>query len=71
MSTRCKRFGPRLTVSLTGEDYKRLQDLADKDKASVSWVVRRAIEDFLRRQPKPSGRAFRAGHTQKHERQTV
>lgn len=42
-----KKFGPRLTVSLTGKDYDDLSALAEKDEVSVSWVVRRAIDEYL------------------------
>jgi hypothetical protein len=53
-TTRYRRFGPRLTVSLTGRKYDRLLALADEDEVSISLVVRRAIEDYLRRHPQPS-----------------
>ena len=42
-----KKFGPRLTVSLTANDYDALSALAEKDDVSVSWVVRRAIYEYL------------------------
>ena len=42
-----KKFGPRLTVSLTGSDYDVLLALAEKDEVSISWVVRRAINGYL------------------------
>lgn len=47
MTGKIKKFGPRLTVSLTGRDYDALSALADKDDVSVSWVVRRAIDEYL------------------------
>jgi hypothetical protein len=47
MNGRSRKFGPRLTVSLTSSDYDALSVLADKDEVSVSWVVRRAIEEYL------------------------
>ncbi len=56
MKGRFRKFGPRLTVSLTGDDYEALSVLADKDDVSISWVIRRAIEEYLRRrQPGPEG----------------
>lgn len=55
-TTRYRRFGPRLTISLSGGDYDRLQALADEGEVSISWVVRRAIEDYLHRHPQPSAR---------------
>lgn len=47
MSGKLRKFGPRLTVSLTGRDYDALSALAEKDDVSVSWVVRRAIDEYL------------------------
>ena len=44
---RPRKFGPRVTVSLTGEDYDVLSTLADQGEVSVSWLVRRAIDDYL------------------------
>lgn len=55
LPTRCRRFGPRLTVSLSEANYDRLEHLAEKDEVSISWVVRRAIEDYLRRRPDGGG----------------
>ena len=49
MKARSKKFGPRLTVSLTGSDYETLNALAEKDDASLSWVMRRAIDEYLRK----------------------
>jgi hypothetical protein len=50
-----KKFGPRLTVSLTGSDYSRLSAIADQSDVSVSWVVRHAIQEFLARHSSGSG----------------
>lgn len=47
MTAKARKFGPRVTVSLTGGDYDALSLLAEKDEVSVSWVVRRAIEEYL------------------------
>lgn len=68
-TTRYRRFGPRLTVSLSGDNYDRLQALADKGEVSISWVVRRAIEDYLHRHPQPSAQMPRPAH--RRERQAV
>lgn len=57
MVRKLKKFGPRLTVSLTRHDYEALATLADKDEVSVSWVVRRAIDEYLdnhRREAEPA-----------------
>lgn len=47
MTSKHKKFGPRLTVSLTERDYDALTALAEKDDVSVSWVIRRAIDEYL------------------------
>lgn len=47
MKRKPKKFGPRLTVSLTASNYDALNTLAQKDEVSVSWVVRRAVEEYL------------------------
>ena len=47
MRQKPKKFGPRLTVSLTESDYDALNALAQKDEVSLSWVVRRAVERYL------------------------
>lgn len=36
-----------MTVSLTGADYDVLAALAEKDEVSVSWVIRRAIDEYI------------------------
>lgn len=47
MTGKHKRYGPRLTVSLTDSDYDALSTIAEKDEVSLSWVVRRAINEYL------------------------
>ena len=57
MGSKPKKFGPRLTVSLTVSDYDALNALAQKDEVSLSWVVRRAVERYLhsyRQESKPT-----------------
>lgn len=49
MSDRSKKLGPRVTVSVTPGDYDTLNAIAEKDDVSVSWVVRRAIQEYLLR----------------------
>ncbi len=58
MSERSKKLGPRVTVSVTPGDYDTLNTLANKEDVSVSWVIRRAINEYLRRHHQPS-RALR------------
>jgi len=55
MNPRPKKFETRLTVSLTGRDYEALNSLADKDDVSASWLVRRAVEEYLRQRRKEIG----------------
>jgi len=47
MAERSKKLGPRVTVSVAPHDYKTLNSLADREEVSVSWVVRRAIQEYL------------------------
>lgn len=37
----------RLSVSLTEEQHTELLEIAEKNKVSVAWVVREAIERLL------------------------
>ncbi len=48
MKGRSRKFGSRLTVNLTANDYDALTALADKDETSISWVMRRVIDEYLR-----------------------
>jgi hypothetical protein len=38
----------RLSVSLSAEDHVQLAQIADKNKVSIAWVVREAVERLLR-----------------------
>lgn len=42
-----KQGAHRLSVSLTPEQHTELVDIANKNKVSVAWVVREAIERLL------------------------
>jgi len=59
MKRNLKKFGPRLTISLTTGDYDALNSLAQKDEVSVSWVVRRAVEEYLRGRRQENEPTFR------------
>ena len=37
----------RTSTSVPREHYEQLENLADKNKVSVAWVVRDAIEKYL------------------------
>lgn len=54
MSDRSKKLGPRVTVSVTPGDYATLNTLANQEDVSVSWVIRRAINEYLRRHHQPA-----------------
>ena len=56
MKGKLKKLGPRLTISLTGKDYANLNALAMKNEVSASWVVRRAIDEYLRNHRHELGR---------------
>lgn len=53
-------FVLRLTVSLTGSDYDTLNALAEMQDVSVSWAVRRAIEEYVRKHQKEIASALAA-----------
>jgi len=42
------RSAHRLSVSLTAEQHRELNEIAKKNKVSVAWVVREAIERLLK-----------------------
>lgn len=39
----------RITVSISSSSHRRLSALAEQSGVSISWVVRYAIDEFLRR----------------------
>lgn len=61
MKGKSGKFGPRLTVSLTGRDYATLNALAEREQVSASWVVRRAINEYLRNHRDELGQAAPPG----------
>lgn len=38
----------RLSVSLTAEQYRQLNEMARENRVSVAWVVREAIDRLLK-----------------------
>jgi len=70
MTGKKRKFGPRLTVSLTDSDYDALSVLAEKDDVSVSWVVRRAIVEYLDNHGHGTGAPLPLRVLQKAERST-
>lgn len=47
------RKATRLTVSLEEQDYRMLNEIAVARDASLSWVIRQAIRQFIDSAPKP------------------
>ena len=47
------RKATRLTVSLEEQDYRALNDIALARDASISWVIRQAIRQFIDATPRP------------------
>lgn len=43
-----EKSGHRLSVSLSVDHYKELAEIARKNRVSIAWVVREAIERLLR-----------------------
>ena len=39
----------RVSVALTGDQHAALEELAASNSAPVSWLVRRAVSEFLER----------------------
>jgi predicted transcriptional regulator len=48
------RKATRLTVSLEEQDYRTLNEIALARDASVSWVIRQAIRQFIETTSKPT-----------------
>ena len=42
------RSGYRLSVSLSPDQHRELNEIAKKNRVSVAWVVREAVERLLR-----------------------
>ncbi len=47
------RKATRLTVSLEEQDYRTLNEIALARDASISWVIRQAIRQFIETTPEP------------------
>lgn len=48
----------RLTVSLEEQDYRALSQIAQVRDASLSWVIRQAIRQFIEASPDAPPRAL-------------
>ncbi len=48
------RKATRLTVSLEEQDYRTLSEIALARDASISWVIRQAIRQFIDATPRPT-----------------
>jgi hypothetical protein len=38
---------PRLSITIPKEQYEKLQELAQKNRVSLAWVIRDAVETYL------------------------
>jgi predicted transcriptional regulator len=48
-----KRKAVRFSVSLDVDAYEKLASLASLNETTVSWIVRRAVNDFIDSQSSP------------------
>jgi hypothetical protein len=56
------RKATRLTVSLEEQDYRALNEIALARDASMSWVIRQAIRQFIETpDTRPSGQDLKGG----------
>jgi predicted transcriptional regulator len=56
------RKATRLTVSLEEQDYRALNEIALARDASMSWVIRQAIRQFIETPDmRPSGQDLKGG----------
>jgi predicted transcriptional regulator len=54
------RKATRLTVSLEEQDYRSLNEIALTRDASMSWVIRQAIRQFIDGKPDARGQEKRS-----------
>ena len=47
-SRKSEKSPHRLSISLSAEDHEQIAQIAEKNKVSIAWVVREAIERLLR-----------------------
>jgi len=48
MSARAQDSGYRLSVSLSADQHRQLNEIARKNRVSIAWVVREAVERLLK-----------------------
>jgi hypothetical protein len=64
-----KKVATRLSVGLSEPQHAALTTLAEQNEATVAWLVRRAVAEFLERHRSPTGLPLRAHRTPaKHKR---
>lgn len=51
--SKCLKKTNRITVSLTQVDHDKLEAMAETQDVSMSWVVRKAVAEYLERCSKP------------------
>ena len=42
----------RITISIDPNEYETVEKIAENDERSASWVIRKAVSEFLERQDK-------------------
>ena len=60
------RKATRLTVSLEEQDYRTLNEIALARDASISWVIRQAIRQFIETTPQADRSAAAAQQPPEH-----
>lgn len=41
----------RITISIDPKQYQVVEQMAEKDERSAAWVIRKAVQEFLERNP--------------------
>lgn len=62
------RKAVRLTVSLEEQDYRALNEIARARDASLSWVIRQAVRQFVESSSGSPPRTFPPGSTREGKR---
>jgi hypothetical protein len=51
----------RTTVSIPPNDYEMIGKIAESKRVSVGWVIRDAVDEYLKAHPQPSFEGVRNG----------
>lgn len=44
-----------VTARIDGETHRDLRSIAEREDRSMSWLIRRAVEDFVKERPRVRG----------------